>query len=154
MASETAADVVMTELPEAPSTTTQTEAKDKDSAQDVPMDAQEVKKEVDADNDSSPRKQYSEEERLKRKAYFKQIKEKRRLAKDRFVQNQRLRGPLRRTPTKTQSGILKASNMSEQDLKMLESYKTRLLTLRSENEELHRRLAFLVSENMRFLEVS
>lgn len=157
MASETVADVEMSELPQAPATTTQDEVKDcKDSTLDAKSeDAQKAKKEGDVNSDSSPRKQYSEEEKLKRKAYFKQIKEKRRLARERYVRNQKLRGPLGRKPLpKTQSSILKASHMSEQDQKMLEFYKTRLLSLRTENEELHKRLAFLVSENMRFLEVS
>uniref|UniRef100_A0A1B6MV80 Uncharacterized protein n=1 Tax=Graphocephala atropunctata TaxID=36148 RepID=A0A1B6MV80_9HEMI len=110
------------------------------------------------DKNDDGKGKYTEEERMKRKAYFKQIREKRRLAREKYRQNYVKRFGSRQSMSSikdnsTQKDIIISFNMTEEDKKMLDFYKVRLSTLKSENEQLHRRLAYLIKENMRVLQM-
>uniref|UniRef100_A0A1B6EPH3 Uncharacterized protein n=1 Tax=Cuerna arida TaxID=1464854 RepID=A0A1B6EPH3_9HEMI len=111
-----------------------------------------------AKTDDQGKGRYTEEERLKRKAFFKQIRDKRRIAREKYRQNyikkfgdrQRFNSHDGESP---QKDIIISFNMTEEDKKMLDFYKVRMSTLKIENEQLHKRLAYLVKENMRFLQM-
>lgn len=95
---------------------------------------------------------YTEEERNKRKEYFNNLNKTRRFARDKHRRN--LVKQLGTNPkSRRSSEMILSENMSDEDKKMLAYYKVRLSALRSENELLHKRLAYLVNENMRVLQV-
>lgn len=134
---------------------------DNTSKEDVSMDVEISSDTSNTKTNNSDKKEYSEEEKQKRREYFKKLKNSRKLARDKYNKNilKRLgippmlnssfkkRGEIQLTKT------ILSRNMSDDEKKMLDFYKVRLSTLRSENESLHKRLAYLVNENMRFLQV-
>lgn len=128
---------------------------------DCKEDASSMDVEISSDTSNtktnhSDKREYSEEEKQKRREYFKKIKNSRKLAREKYNKNllKRLgvQPFVRRGEVQLSKSIL-SRNMSDDEQKMLDFYKVRLSTLRSENETLHKRLAYLVNENMRFLQV-
>lgn len=130
--------------------------------EDVSMDVEIGSDTSNTKTNNSDKREYSEEEKQKRKEYFKELKNSRKLARQKN-NNKNLLRRLRIDPilnsSFTRPGKIQLTKsilsrkMSDDEKKMLDYYKVRLSTLRSENESLHKKLAYLVNENMKFLQV-
>lgn len=134
-----------------------TSKEDNDCKEDASLDVEISSDTSNTKTNHSDKREYSEEEKQKRREYFKKIKNSRKLAREKYNNKNLLKRLgvqpfVRRGEVKLSKSIL-SRNMSDDEQKMLDFYKVRLSTLRSENETLHKRLAYLVNENMRFLQV-
>lgn len=133
-----------------------TSKEDNACKEDASMDAEISSDTSNTKTNNTDKREYSEEEKQKRREYFKKIKNSRKLAREKYNKNLIKRlgvRPLTRRDEIQLSKSILSRNMSDDEQKMLDFYKVRLSTLRSENETLHKRLAYLVNENMRFLQV-
>lgn len=133
-----------------------TSKEDNDCKEDASMDVEISSDTSNTKTNNSDKREYSEEEKQKRREYFKKIKNSRKIAREKYNKNILKRlgvQPFGRRGEIQLSKSILSHNMSDDEQKMLDFYKVRLSTLRSENETLHKRLAYLVNENMRFLQV-
>ncbi|XP_054264164.1 uncharacterized protein LOC128987372 [Macrosteles quadrilineatus] len=116
-------------------------------------------KDTPTKTDESGKKVYTEEERMRRKAYFKSVRDRKKLNSERYRQRQnqartsQITPKRRNLPSRSIPDVKISFQMTKEEDKVLEFYKVKLSALKSTNEQLHKRLNFLVKENMRLLQM-